>query len=333
MLELLWSTFVTTFSLAVPRPAAAAMLALWFVLALGGIFIVSALVGLLTSGLNQRLEQLRKGRSRVIETGHTVILGWSDQVYTVVSELVEANRSRRRATDRDPRRAGQGRDGGPAAAPARDDRQHPRRLPHRQPARPHRPRDGQPQRRPVDHRAGAGGGHRRGRRRVRAQDAARDQPGPRVPRPAASRRRGGARQPQPGGGPARRRRRGRHRRRRHQRPAGRADRPAVPAVGRLPRPARLRRRRVLPGVRAAPGRADLRRDPAGVPQVLPGRDLPLQRHDQAEPADGHGDRPERQARGARRGRLGDQAVDRDRSLWTHRRWCTRCAARRRPSAR
>ena len=79
------------------RPAAACWL-LWFLLALGGIFIVSALVGLLTSGLNQRLEQLRKGRSRVIETGHTVILGWSDQVFTVVSELVEANRSRRGAT-------------------------------------------------------------------------------------------------------------------------------------------------------------------------------------------------------------------------------------------
>lgn len=98
-LELLWETFVTTFRLAVPIGGVGlSELALWFVLALGGIFIVSALVGLLTSGLNQRLEQLRKGRSQVIETGHTVILGWSDQVFTVVSELVEANRSRRRAT-------------------------------------------------------------------------------------------------------------------------------------------------------------------------------------------------------------------------------------------
>ncbi len=98
-LELLWETFVTTFGLAVPIGGVGLReLALWFVLALGGIFIVSALVGLLTSGLNQRLEQLRKGRSRVIESGHTVILGWSDQVFTVVSELVEANRSRRRAT-------------------------------------------------------------------------------------------------------------------------------------------------------------------------------------------------------------------------------------------
>ena len=98
MLEQLWSTFVTAFSLNVPPTGSRRMLALLFVLALGGIFIVSALVGLLTSGLNQRLELLRKGRSRVIETDHTVILGWSDQVFTVVSELVEANRSRRRAT-------------------------------------------------------------------------------------------------------------------------------------------------------------------------------------------------------------------------------------------
>lgn len=97
-LELLWATFVTTFSLAVPASGAIQELALWFVLALGGIFIVSALVGLLTSGLNQRLEELRKGRSRVLETDHTVVLGWSDQIYTVVGELVEANRSRRKAT-------------------------------------------------------------------------------------------------------------------------------------------------------------------------------------------------------------------------------------------
>src|SRR5258708_36203575 len=62
----LWQTFVTTFSLAVPvGENSLAVLALWFVLGVGGIFVVSALVGLLTSGLNQRLEQLRKGRSLV----------------------------------------------------------------------------------------------------------------------------------------------------------------------------------------------------------------------------------------------------------------------------
>jgi ion channel POLLUX/CASTOR len=95
--QLLWRTFISTFSLSVPEQDTLAVLALWFMLALGGIFVVSALVGLLTSGLNRRLEQLRKGRSIVVERGHTVILGWSDQIFTLVSELVEANRSRRRA--------------------------------------------------------------------------------------------------------------------------------------------------------------------------------------------------------------------------------------------
>ena len=121
---------------------------LWFVLALGGIFVVSALVGLLTSGLHRQLEQLRKGRSPVIETGHTVILGWSDQVYTVVSELVEANRSRKRAAIAILAEQDKVYDGGPAAPPARRHRQDPADLPHRQPARPDRPRDGQPQRVP-----------------------------------------------------------------------------------------------------------------------------------------------------------------------------------------
>lgn len=64
---------------------------------IGGIVIVSSLVGILTTGLDDKLTDLRKGRSLVVETGHTVVLGWSDQIFTVISELVEANESERRA--------------------------------------------------------------------------------------------------------------------------------------------------------------------------------------------------------------------------------------------
>ncbi|MGK5545926.1 CASTOR/POLLUX-related putative ion channel [Streptomyces sp. URMC 127] len=64
---------------------------------IGGIFIVSALIGVLTTGLDNRLQQLRKGRSRLVERGHTIVLGWSEQVFTVVAELVEANQSERRS--------------------------------------------------------------------------------------------------------------------------------------------------------------------------------------------------------------------------------------------
>lgn len=57
----------------------------------GGIFVVSTLIGLLSSGIDAKLEELRMGRSRVIETDHIVILGWSLQVFTLISELALAN--------------------------------------------------------------------------------------------------------------------------------------------------------------------------------------------------------------------------------------------------
>jgi len=63
----------------------------------GGILIFSALIGVLTTGLDAKLAELRKGRSQVLESDHTVILGWSDQVFTIIEELAEANSNQRRA--------------------------------------------------------------------------------------------------------------------------------------------------------------------------------------------------------------------------------------------
>jgi voltage-gated potassium channel Kch len=71
-------------------------LGLMLLITFGGIFIVSALIGVLTTGLDARLEELRKGRSIVMETGHTLILGWSDQVFTIVSELMVANENQKK---------------------------------------------------------------------------------------------------------------------------------------------------------------------------------------------------------------------------------------------
>jgi voltage-gated potassium channel Kch len=73
-------------------------LAPMFVVTIGGIFIVSSLIGILTTGMNSRIEELRKGRSPVLASGHAVILGWSDQVFTVISELVKANQSGKRSS-------------------------------------------------------------------------------------------------------------------------------------------------------------------------------------------------------------------------------------------
>jgi voltage-gated potassium channel Kch len=61
------------------------------IVTIGGIFVISTLIGVLTSGVEGKLDELRKGRSKVIEANHTVILGWSEQIFTILSELVAAN--------------------------------------------------------------------------------------------------------------------------------------------------------------------------------------------------------------------------------------------------
>lgn len=71
-----------------------AMLTITFV----GLFVISTLVGALTGVIDDKMTELRKGRSRVLETGHTLILGWSPRVFTIISELVTANENQKQAS-------------------------------------------------------------------------------------------------------------------------------------------------------------------------------------------------------------------------------------------
>ena len=65
------------------------------VVTLIGIFLGATIIGIISSGIDTRLETLRRGRSAVVEVGHTLIIGRSDKLSVVISELVEANRSER----------------------------------------------------------------------------------------------------------------------------------------------------------------------------------------------------------------------------------------------
>ena len=58
---------------------------------LGGVFVVSALIGVLNNAIESQMAQLRKGRSHVLEVNHTVVLGWSAQIFTILNELMTAN--------------------------------------------------------------------------------------------------------------------------------------------------------------------------------------------------------------------------------------------------
>ncbi|MCS6823044.1 MAG: hypothetical protein NZ529_02025 [Cytophagaceae bacterium] len=58
---------------------------------IAGILLVSTLVSILNAGFQEKIDELKKGKSIVVEENHTVILGWSSKIFSIISELVEAN--------------------------------------------------------------------------------------------------------------------------------------------------------------------------------------------------------------------------------------------------
>lgn len=71
---------------------------LMLLVTIGGLIIVASLIGIVSGAFNDKVLALRRGRSRVIETGHTLILGWNNQLFTILHELCVANESNRRST-------------------------------------------------------------------------------------------------------------------------------------------------------------------------------------------------------------------------------------------
>ncbi len=61
------------------------------ILTLYGVLVMSILIGIISAGIEEKLNKLRKGFSRILEEDHVVILGFNDNVYTLLSELIEAN--------------------------------------------------------------------------------------------------------------------------------------------------------------------------------------------------------------------------------------------------
>lgn len=69
---------------------------LMMIATVGGILLIGSLVAVLVASVSQRFDALRRGHSRVLEQDHTLVLGWSRQIFTIVSELAAANESHRR---------------------------------------------------------------------------------------------------------------------------------------------------------------------------------------------------------------------------------------------
>ncbi len=63
-----------------------------------GVILLSALIAFITTALDTMLYDFRKGRGKVIENEHTVILGWNERVVDVIRELILANESESKAS-------------------------------------------------------------------------------------------------------------------------------------------------------------------------------------------------------------------------------------------
>lgn len=64
---------------------------LMLIATIGGMILLSILIGVLNSGISKKLDELRRGHSLVIEENHTIILGWSPQIFYIIAELIVAN--------------------------------------------------------------------------------------------------------------------------------------------------------------------------------------------------------------------------------------------------
>lgn len=58
-----------------------------------GMLIFAMMLGLVSDGISEKLDSLRKGRSEVVEKSHTLILGWSDKSGSLLNQLAIANES------------------------------------------------------------------------------------------------------------------------------------------------------------------------------------------------------------------------------------------------
>ncbi|AUP77690.1 CASTOR/POLLUX-related putative ion channel [Flavivirga eckloniae] len=65
---------------------------------LTGVILLSMLIGFITTALDTMLYDFRKGRGKVIESNHTIILGWNERVVDVIRELILANESESKAS-------------------------------------------------------------------------------------------------------------------------------------------------------------------------------------------------------------------------------------------
>lgn len=64
-----------------------------FAVTLGGMLIFALMIGIISDYIAEKVDDLKKGKSRIIDIDHTVMLGWNDKSLAIIQQLALANES------------------------------------------------------------------------------------------------------------------------------------------------------------------------------------------------------------------------------------------------
>lgn len=64
-----------------------------FCITVGGMLVFALMIGIISDYIGNKIDELKKGSSRVIESNHTVMLGWTDKSIAIIQQIALANDS------------------------------------------------------------------------------------------------------------------------------------------------------------------------------------------------------------------------------------------------
>lgn len=64
-------------------------------IAIFGLFLTSVLIGLISESIDTKIRGLRQGKTKVFEEDHIIVIGYDENNYTLIKELVEVTKKRR----------------------------------------------------------------------------------------------------------------------------------------------------------------------------------------------------------------------------------------------
>ncbi len=88
--SVVWNSIATVINVWMPsyEDGSPGYVILMAVVAIAGVLFTSVLIGIITSAIEEKIEELKKGNSLVLEKGHTVILGFYSGEYTLIQQLI-----------------------------------------------------------------------------------------------------------------------------------------------------------------------------------------------------------------------------------------------------